>query len=769
MSGTPFHIFGIRHHGPGCAKTLARALNSLRPDCILIEGPPEANDLIHLVAHEQMQTPVALLVHVDGDASKSVFDPFAEFSPEWQAMLWGVKHQAKVKFMDLPAGISIALGQEDLDDDPQIDLMAFDASDADTPSAHDLASFEAHADLICADPITHLAVAAGYADGESWWNHVVEERGDGEDLFEAIAEAMRAVRSEIAHSHNNSAAEQRREALREAHMRQTMRQAQKDGFKRIAVICGAWHLPALEAKITAKADTDLLKGLPKVKTVATWVPWTYRNLAASSGYGAGIDSPGWYEFLWHHDPAQTTRAIGWLSRIAGLLRSSGIDCSSAHIIEAARLADTLASLRGRPTPGLEEIEEAVKSTIFMGNGAQLDLIRNDLSIGHRMGQVPDTVPMVPLQKDLELTQKRLRFKPEAFSKTHELDLRNENDLARSHMLHRVKMLGIPWGSARDSGGGKGTFKEVWDLQWTPQCAISVIEASQWGLTLESAASRKIVEVCARSEDLSTLAKAIDTVLLADLKEAVVPVSTLLEERASLTGDVREMLSAVAPLATVHRYGSVRNFDTEMVGRVLDGVVTRASIGLLCAASGINEEVAVDMRAAILGAHGAIGIRESKELSEGWRRALSHVARSEGADALLRGLACRLVFDQREMPRDEVDQQLWLNLSASEDPLQASRWLDGFLNRNALVLLHDDEVWGLVNDWVTCLPSDAFVKILPLVRRTFSDFESGDRQRLSQLAAKGKREQAQTPVPRNFDAQRSAMPLATLANIFGVSA
>ena len=44
------HIFGIRHHGPGSARSLVRALNDLMPDIILIEGPPDANEVIHLLA-----------------------------------------------------------------------------------------------------------------------------------------------------------------------------------------------------------------------------------------------------------------------------------------------------------------------------------------------------------------------------------------------------------------------------------------------------------------------------------------------------------------------------------------------------------------------------------------------------------------------------------------------------------------------------------------------------------------------------------------------
>jgi hypothetical protein len=92
----------------------------------------------------------------------------------------------------------------------------------------------------------------------------------------------------------------RREALREAYMRQTIRQAQKEGFTNIAMICGAWHTPALVPPLAvAKADAALLKGLPKAKVSATWVPWTYNRLTFQSGYGAGIESPGWYEHLWH--------------------------------------------------------------------------------------------------------------------------------------------------------------------------------------------------------------------------------------------------------------------------------------------------------------------------------------------------------------------------------------------------------------------------------------------------------------------------------------
>jgi hypothetical protein len=37
------HVLGIRHHGPGSARSLGAALAALAPDVVLIEGPPDAD------------------------------------------------------------------------------------------------------------------------------------------------------------------------------------------------------------------------------------------------------------------------------------------------------------------------------------------------------------------------------------------------------------------------------------------------------------------------------------------------------------------------------------------------------------------------------------------------------------------------------------------------------------------------------------------------------------------------------------------------------
>ena len=89
-----------------------------------------------------------------------------------------------------------------------------------------------------------------------------------------------------------------RDIRREAFMRLNIRQALKDHDGTVAAVVGAWHVGALARKVAMAEDRAIIRDLPRAKVEATWVPWTDSRLAAASGYGAGVISPGWYRHLW---------------------------------------------------------------------------------------------------------------------------------------------------------------------------------------------------------------------------------------------------------------------------------------------------------------------------------------------------------------------------------------------------------------------------------------------------------------------------------------
>jgi hypothetical protein len=743
------NVFGVRHHGPGSARSLAAALRELEPDAVLVEGPPDADELIALAARESMRPPVALLLYAPEEPQRAVYYPFAEFSPEWQAIRHALAREVPVRFMDLPQSVQFALnepGKEDAEPDPQSDLNPDSAVDA-----------------LRRDPLRLVAEAAGYGDGELWWEQMVEQRRDGRDLFAALLELMSALREEAAKAETSS---DRREALREAHMRQTIRRAQQEGFDRIAVVCGAWHAPALSSETpTEREDAALLKGLPKRKVAATWAPWTYGRLTYRSGYGAGVESPGYYHYLWS---APSNLTASWMARVAQLLRGEDMDASSASVIEAVRLAEALAAMRGRHLPGLPELNEATRAVLCFGDDTPLRLVAEKLIVGEALGEVPDETPGSPLQQDLGRIQKRLRLPPEAGDRTLDLDLRKPNDLERSHLLHRLRLLGVNWGRL-ERARGKGTFREVWRLRWEPELTVALIEAGAWGNTIEDAAAARALGRAAQTRELPALTELVEQTLLADLGGAVGGVVARLQEVAAVSDDIPHAMDALAPLAGVLRYGSVRQTEARLVLQVVDGLVARVAVGLPNACASLADEAAEQMYPRLVEVNAAVVTLQDEGHSALWLSTLKRMADQAQLHGLVAGRCCRILFDQGALGSEEVSTKLGLALSHASEPEHAARWVDGFLRGSGLVLLHDAALWEILNAWVASLKAELFTRLLPLLRRTFSTFPAPERRQMGERARKGSHVKNSSAArgDADVDAARADRVLPLCARLLGI--
>jgi hypothetical protein len=740
---------------------LRAALEQLQPDCLLVEGPPDADALIPALAKEGMEPPVALLLYVPDQPRRAVYYPFALFSPEWQALHFALAHGIPARFMDLPQAYQLGdqgQGMGDGEKPPQSE--GSDESDA-SPNP------QPPSPIPYSDPLGWLAAAAGYSDGERWWEQMVEHRRDGAEIFAAILEAMAALRGDLPPDADP------REAQREAWMRQTIRAAQAQGYERIAVVCGAWHAPALVDLASPKADAALLKGLPKTKLQATWVPWTHGRLAYGSGYGAGIESPGWYEHLWHGMRAghtSTEVATRWLARVARLLREQDFDVSSAHVIEAVRLAEALAALRERPLPGLPELNEAVLAVFCGGNELPMRLVHEQLIVGETLGAVPGDTPLAPLQQDLGREQKRLRMPASASWRDYDLDLRKPNDLERSHLLHRLNLLGVPWGELQRSGGGKGTFHELWRVQWQPELAIALIEAGVWGNTIADAATARARDAAAAASDLPTLTRLVDRVLLAELPAALDDVMVRLRDRAALASDVGHLMDALPPLANVQRYGNVRRTDTAAVAQVIDGLIARIGVGLPAACAALDDDAAAEMFGRILAVNGALGVLQNAEHMAAWQAALRRVCDLRGAHGLVAGRACRILLDTGALGAEEGARRLSLALSPGNAPPAAAAWLEGMLRGSGALLVHDATLWQLIDGWLRDLPEELFTDTLPLLRRTFATFQHAERRMLGERARTGGASSTASQAgTARFDPSRAAATLPLLAQLLGLAA
>lgn len=696
-------IFGIRHHGPGSARRLVEALDELQPRAVLIEGPSDISELLPLLADPAMELPVALLAYALDDPSNAVFWPFAVFSPEYQAVMWAMRNGIEPRFIDLPSAVRLSERDEQGDGEA-------DAEPA-TPR-----------DPVAADPIGVLARAAGYEDGESWWSDVIEENPSPGPIFSAVADAMAALRSEVPVLDDH-------EARREAHMRLAIAEAAKQAEGPVAVVCGAWHVPALKEKHAAKDDRALLKGMAKRKVAATWAPWTAPRLAFSSGYGAGVAAPGWCRHVWYTGVGGGG-AVSWLVKIAAALRNHGHSVSTASLIEAERLARALAALRNRPQPGFEECREAAVACLCFGEALVWDQISAEILIGADVGAIPDNIPLAPLLEDLQRQQKQARLKPEALDRELSLDLRSDSGLFRSTLLHRLVALDVSWGNLVESDRSRGTFRERWVLRWEPEFAVTLVEHLVFGPTIAQAAGGRLSAQISKETHLGTLAGLVQSAMTAQLDEAAEKGTEALGRRAAQTSDCGELLSAVPPMADVIRYGQARAGSGDQLSGLMRRIVVQAAIALPHAARDLDAEAATGLCDGIQAAHGAVMLAEvDGEDLENWYAGLDAILSDGQATALVAGTVARLLYESDRLEAEQAATLVARHLSPGTSSADAAGFFEGFLKGAGQRLIYDHALRDAVDAWLCTLDEEEFVQNLPIFRRVFSVLDSMERKRL----------------------------------------
>jgi hypothetical protein len=397
-------------------------------------------------------------------------------------------------------------------------------------------------------------------------------------------------------------------------------------------------------------------------------------------------------------------------------------------VETVRLATALAALRGRPLPGLDEVTEAARAVLCEGSDLLVNLIQRELVVGERIGAVPPDTPMVPLQRDLRDQQRSLRLRPEPLPRHIDLDLRKPTDLGRSHLLHRLVILGVHWGVPGEGRPNTGTFRESWQLAWRPELDLALIEASTWGVTVETAAVARARSETEKTGSLADLALLTERCLLADLVEALPAVLAALRERAALDADVTHLMDALPPLARAARYGDVRGTDRAALTAVAADLLARVCAGLGAAMVSLDAEAQRRMCSRVDAVHSAAGLLDDQER---WLEVLLRLR----CPPLVGGRVTRLLLDAGRLTTSEAGLRMSRALSAGVPPAEAATWAEGFLSGSGLLLVHDEPLLALVDEWLAGLSDDGFTAVLPALRRTFGAFPPPERRAIGDRAAK----------------------------------
>jgi len=725
-------IIPVRHHSPRAAAVVARVLDEVRPARVLVEGPEDASRLIPVLTDPGTVPPVAILAYRTDGAARSSLWPFASYSPEWAALAWARAAGVVARFIDVPAAVTLA------------DVAPGPTAGADVRS---LATRGLPADEAAAR-------GRGMRSFEELWEADFEAPPHDAASFEAALSAYaRLVRDE-------GAGAGARERARDAWMARRIAEACAEvGAERVVAVVGAAHAAALE-------DGDVVAGaeraLPSPAPVAlTLIPYSYARLAADLGYGAGNRAPRYYQRA-HEAGCDFTRAsLELLIEVAEALRRRGFGASLADVLDAYRLATTLAGHRAKHAPGLDEVREAAVATFGRGEpGRLIEEVVAQAARGRTVGRVSERVGRNSLEEEF-WREVRARKLPDGDApETFTLALANEVEIGTSVFLHRLRVLEVPYaayvGAQRARGrdldeeaGGAAALarvREVWEAQWTPATDLALVEAIVLGETLADAAGRvlgrRLAEARTTAAAASVLLEAVVTAAHGIADQALAACARL----GAVDDELPSLAAACRALSGLVAYGSSRaasrsavhggRAGDEALAPLLSSLYTRAVLRAPEACVGDDEAVA-PAREALRTLHELATTQPAVD-GEAWWATARALADDERVHASAAGLAAGLLALGERLATADVERLVAYRLSSTAEPAAGAAFLEGFLSASALAIVKSRAVVATLDQFLSSVPAERFVDVVPLLRRAFAPLGPTERRYLLEnlVAARG---------------------------------
>ncbi|MBD5130909.1 MAG: hypothetical protein HDT43_13445 [Ruminococcaceae bacterium] len=718
------HFFGIRHLSPAGAFYLEKFLDSVRPQLVLIEAPSDFADTADDIVRAETKPPFAILAYTNHAPVRTILYPFAEYSPEYRAILWCRENKVEFRFMDLPSDVFLALYEKRIEEE---------MNDNDEEKIGENTGEEIKISVY--DKLDELS---GEGSHDTFWERTLEHCAD----YESYREGANLFGANIREFSEKTGRDLEETQLREAYMRGCIRSAVENGIEDIAVVTGAYHVEGLKAWETPEKMPEL----PHTDSLHTLMPYSYYRLSTRSGYGAGNRAPAYYELIWESyrrvDPSFTANA--YLSKIAEKQRENGNAASSAQIIEAVRLANSLAELRGGKignTPALRDLRDAAETCLGEGSFAAISVAVADTEIGTKIGALPEGVSRTSIQDDFYRLLKDLKLEKyrTVTAQDLRLDLR-ENlrakgeksaflDLNRSFFLHKLRVLGITFAEPRISEQDNATWSEAWVICWTPESEIQLVESALRGDTVELAASFAIKETVERAANMSDVAEAVENAFLCGMPTAAGYAVSALQAMAVDAASFEELAKTAFRLSAIVAYGDIRKADSSPLIPILQQIYYRAC--LILPSSCVCDDNASQSLSGAMNQLNSVELAQEFLETENWLNALKEVARRDDLNTRLSGFAAAVLLERNQMTNDELKIEVSRRLSKGVPADLGAGWFEGLTLKNRYGLIARLSLWESLDEYIRSLDGEEFKRALVFLRRAFADFSAGEKDSIAE--------------------------------------
>lgn len=743
------NVFGVRHLSPMGAWHLRAYLDRLRPKVVLIEGLDDAADLIPDMIRKDTKPPIAILAYTDSLPVRTLVYPLASYSPEYQAIAWAKENKARAEFIDLPSAHFLALQdiQAELLEKARENAAQETESPGEMPPANadELAPEEPRTAAPRVSMYDQFAQRGGEKDYETYWERRFEHNTSDDSYRRASYEFGAALR-ELEQDTPRRRAES---LVREAYMRRRIEETIADGVKpeQIVAVVGAFHAPVLSGDHPSMTDEELAS-LRSRTSKLTLMPYSYFKLSSQSGYGAGNHAPAYFELLWETLRQEKTPAnleelpFRYLSLVARQLRESGTHRSTAEVIDGVRLAQTLAAFKEGQAPALVDLRDAAIALLGHGELATVKDAFARVEVGTAIGQLPKGVSKTSIQSDFDREMARLKLEKyqSAVKQELTLDLRENRqaktaaaaflDLNRSSFFHRLRVLEISFAQPIHARQESTTWAERWNLQWTPESEIALVEAVLLGETVELATAYKFKTQLEKCVSIAEAATMVRDACQCGLMQSMELARARLQELASQSSEFAAIAQAAWQLSLVIRYGDVRRFDPTPMLPLVEELFVQGSLALFPAAN-CDQNAARQLLPAIDELN-RVGLQFADRIDEPlWVAELQKLADADDRNAVLSGYACGILLERGLMTNESLAQEVSRRLSPGAPADLGAGWFEGLAQRNRYALLARQVLWEQLEGYIRSLDEEQFRRALVFLRRAFGGFSPQEKRHITE--------------------------------------
>ena len=303
------------------------------------------------------------------------------------------------------------------------------------------------------------------------------------------------------------------------------------------------------------------------------------------------------------------------------------------------------------------------------------------------------------------------------------------DLRRSFFLHQLRILDIHFARLLPSRQDGANWGEYWEVRWTPEVEIEVVESALLGDTIEGAAAFALKERAEKSGSIREASEIFQDAFLCGMPAAAQHALAVLQGLSVDAAALTEVADTAQRLSLVVRYGDLRRFDAKPVVPLLGQLYLRACLTLEDACS--CDAKAAPAVTAAMDQLNALQLNHDFLDQDRWLELLERVSDRDDLNTRCSGFAMAALLERGAADENLLSREVSRRLSPGVPAELGAGWFEGLASKNRYALIARLSLWRSLDGYLGGLDDTDFRRALVFLRRAFADFSPAEKNDIAE--------------------------------------